>query len=144
MSVFLDSSALVKRYADEAGADEVRAVENTVVSAIARVEIPAAIWRKHRLGELSATDAATLVEQFEWEWHGGENADAAFAVVALTNSVLEEAALACARHGLRAYDAVQLASALLARTADVDLATFLCYDHRLAAAAAQEGFGTMS
>ena len=84
-----------------------------------------------------------LLEQFEWEWYGGENADATFAVVALTDSVLEAAALACARHGLRAYDAVQLASALVARTADADLETFLCYDRRLAAVAAQEGFATM-
>jgi len=45
---FLDSSALVKRYADEPGADLVRSLSPCVVSAIARVEVPAALWRKHR------------------------------------------------------------------------------------------------
>lgn len=140
MSVFLDSSALVKRYADEVGADVVRGIENAVVSAVARVEVPAAIWRKQRLGELTATDAALLVAQFEWEWNGDEASDAAFAVVVLGDAVLEEAALACARHALRAYDAVQLASALLARAADPGLSRFACFDDALSAAAAQEGF----
>lgn len=143
MSVFLDSSALVKRYADEPGSEAVRALDDSVVCAIARVEVPAAIWRKHRLGELSATDAAVLVEAFEWEWHGDATADAAFSVVALTDDVLEAAALACARHGLRAYDAVQLAAALAATAADESLTTFACYDRELSDAAAQEGYSTM-
>ena len=63
--------------------------------------------------------------------------------MALSDGVLEEAALACARHALRAYDAVQLASALLARTADPSLSTFACFDLALSAAAAQEGFSIM-
>ena len=58
MSVFADSSALVKRYADEPGADEVRALPLLVVCALARVEVPAALWRKVRTGQLSAPDAA--------------------------------------------------------------------------------------
>ena len=84
MTVFLDSSALVKRYADEVGArgDPSRS-EGGVVCAIARVEVPAALWRKHRLGELDARHTAVLVDQFEWEWLGDGDAEPLFAAVAV-------------------------------------------------------------
>jgi len=125
----------VKLYADEPGAETVRALEDVVVSEPARVEIPAAIWRKHRIGELSAENAGVLVELFESDWFGG-----AFAVVAVTGDVLEAAARSLARHPLRAYDSVQLAAAMLARSADPDLARFACFDATLATAARAEGF----
>lgn len=43
-------------------------------------------------------------------------------------------------HGLRAYDAMQLASALLARSVDPGLAEVVCFDTELAAAARLERF----
>ena len=140
MTVFLDSSALVKRYAEEPGADDVRSLENGVACAIARVEVPAAIWRKCRLGELHAEAAAVLVEQFEWEWFGDEDSEPLLAVVAVTDTVLDEAARACARHGLRAYDAVQLGAAIVARVADGGLTRFACFDRGLSDAALLEAF----
>ena len=45
MTVFADSSALVKLYADEPGHEPVRALSRLVVSQLARVEVPSAIWR---------------------------------------------------------------------------------------------------
>jgi hypothetical protein len=103
------------------------------------VEIPAALWRKHRLGELEAEDASVLVEEFEWDWHGGPSAEQRFAVVAVTDRILDEAARSVARHPLRAFHAVQLASALAARAADPELTTFACFDESLADAARAEG-----
>lgn len=140
MTAFLDSSALVKRYADEAGAEEIRAIQGGVVCAIARVEVPAALWRKHRLGQLDARHAAVLVEQFEWEWLGDGDTQPLFAAVAVNDRVLTDAARACSRHGLRAYDAVQLAAAAAAREADPSLTTFACFDSALADTARREGF----
>jgi len=140
MSVFLDSSALVKRYADEPGSTEVRSFWNGVACAIARVEVPAAIWRKHRLAELDVRAAAVLVEQFEWEWFGDDAAAPLFAVLAVSDTVLEEAARACARHGLRAYDAMQLGAAIVAREADPTIVSFACFDRELGDAARQEAF----
>jgi len=55
--------------------------------------------------------------------------------------VLEEAARACARHGLRAYDAVQLGAAIAARRADDTIAGFACFERELSEAALAEGFG---
>lgn len=143
MTVFLDSSALVKRYADETGAEEIRAIQSGVVCAIACVEVPAALWRKQRLGELDARHVAVLVEQFEWDWLGDDDTEPVFAAVAVNDHVLVKAARACSRHGLRAYDAVQLAAAGLAREADPSITTFACFDRSLAEAAWQEGFAVL-
>jgi hypothetical protein len=76
-----------------------------------------------------------LVDAFEADWFGG-----AFAVVAVTGDVNEVATRSLARHPLRAYDAMQLAAAMLARSADPDLTRFACFDANLAAAARAEGF----
>jgi predicted nucleic acid-binding protein len=52
LSAFADSSALVKLYADEDGYQQVRGMASIAVAQLARVEVPAALWRKQRLGEL--------------------------------------------------------------------------------------------
>ena len=118
-------------------------MSNLVVSGLARVEVPAAIWRKHRLGELSAEDAAVLVDEFEWDWFGQPEGEIDFSVVDVTPSILDEAARAVARHPLRAFDAVQLASAAAARAADESLLAFACFDETLTAAARAEGFSSL-
>ena len=110
------------------------------MSVLARVEVPAALWRKHRMGELSLDDAAVLVEAFEWDWFGGADAPGRFAIVALVDPVLETAARLTGVHRLRAFDAVQLASALAARSADPAVVGLVCFDAELAAAARLEGF----
>lgn len=117
-----------------------RAFEAIAISALARVEVPAALWRKHRLGELDASDAATLTAAFERDYHGDRQRRARFAVVAAAPGVLEAAADRAAAQGLRAYDAVQLASGMAARTADPDCRAFACFDEELRAAAAAVGF----
>lgn len=137
MTVFADSSALVKLYADEVDAERVRSRSAFVVSALARVEVPAALWRKHRQEEVSADDAGVLVAEFVADWH---EAQSRFLPVPVRTRVLEKAAELSARHGLRAYDAVQLSCAVLARGADASVATFLCFDVDLMTAAARESF----
>jgi predicted nucleic acid-binding protein len=107
------------------------------------VEVPTAIWRKHRLGELPSEDAAMLVEEFEWDWFGEDDAGVRFAIVAVTNDVLDIAARSAARHPLRAFDAVQLASALASRAVSPDVTEFACFDVSLAAAARAEGFALL-
>ncbi len=57
VSVFADSSALVKLYVAEFGHEAVRAGAGPgplVIATIARAEVPAALWGKSRTGELSA------------------------------------------------------------------------------------------
>ena len=109
------------------------------MSVLARVEVAAALWRKHRIGDLPLADTQVLLAEFEADWHD-EGESQSFLRVAVTEDVLEEAARCIARHPLRAFDAVQLASAVAARAAHPDLNIFLCFDVRLATAAAAEGF----
>jgi uncharacterized protein len=140
LSVFADSSALVKRYVDEAGHELVRSISSTVVvSALARVEVPAALWRKHRIGELDAKDAAVLVQDFEYEYFGDGVTPSTLIAIDVTAGVLDTAARLAATHGLRAYDSVQLSTALAARLVLVDLTVFAAFDDSLNRAAAAEG-----
>ena len=136
MSVFCDSSALVKLYADEPASETVRRLRSLIVSELARVEVPAALWRKHRLGDLTSAETGELVAEFEHDWFETRR----FAIVRLAEKLLESAATALARYPLRAYDAVQLASALAARELYLPLARFACFDANLTDAAAAEGF----
>jgi predicted nucleic acid-binding protein len=110
-----------------------------VISAIATVEVPAALWRKHRLGELTVDACALLVRAFEADVARG-GAGTQLVAVALTAEVLESAAALTAVHPLRAYDAVQLASAHAARRADPVIDAFACFDADLSAAATTERF----
>lgn len=140
MTVFADSSALVTLYADESGRAVWTSQEPIVVGQLARVEVPAALWRKHRLGELGPEATRVLLDDFEADYFGTADELPRFAAVTVTGALLEVAALLCAAHGLRAYDAVQLSCALAARRADPGCVSFAAYDHTLRRAAAVEGF----
>ncbi|GAB3583781.1 type II toxin-antitoxin system VapC family toxin [Amycolatopsis endophytica] len=144
MSVFADSSALVKLYVDEPGSERVQALRGLVVSQLARVEVPAAIWRKYRLGAISAADARLLVSAFEADYFGTPDEAPRFAVVPVSPIVVDVAARLTGVHGLRAYDALQLATAQLVASADPDCRTFAAFDKALADAAAGEGFQPLS
>jgi uncharacterized protein len=130
----------VKLYADEPGHATVRRLRSVIVSSIARVEVPAALWRKERLGELQSADAKVLVAAFEADYDGTDREAPVFAAVALAPAVLESAAQVTATQALRAYDAVQLASALAAREADPGCTEFASFNDDIRAAAARTGF----
>ncbi|MDQ6910331.1 MAG: type II toxin-antitoxin system VapC family toxin [Actinomycetota bacterium] len=139
VSVFADSSAIVKLYADEPGYDDVRALAAVAIAQIARVEVPAAFWRKHRLGELSVEDTRALTADFEADYYGTSDEVPRFVVVATTVDILDDAARLCATHGLRAYDAVQLSTAMATRRADPACSAMAAFDSSLRAAASAEG-----
>lgn len=142
MSTFADASALVKLYVEEEHHTWVRALDAIVVAQVSRVEVPGALWRKTRTGELDAADAALLVQAFEADWFGAPSEPARFTVVAATDAVLNRAAGLTGVHGLRAYDAVQLGSALALAAADPPSSTFVAFDRSLRRAAAAEGLAT--
>jgi uncharacterized protein len=133
----------VKLYADEPGHRAIRALQMLVVSALARVEVPSALWRKARTGELEDAAAGILVSAFELDFHGDPDSDPRFTIVSLTEPVLIAAAREAARHALRAYDAVQLASALAVREIDPRCGHFACFDADLRRAASRAGFALL-
>ena len=139
MSVaFADSSALVKLDADEPDAGGVRSLPHLVVSELARVEVPAALWRKSRVGELSTRLAAVLVAEFEADDLGTAEEPPRFLIIRVTPAILGHAARLVGVHGLRAYDAVQLGSAAATHRAVPDGVLFAVFDDGLRDAAAAE------
>lgn len=140
MTAFADSSALVKLYVDETGHAKVRRLHELVVAEIAGVEVPAAFWRKHRLGELGAQDAQVLTADFAADLYGTPTEDPRFVVVSTSGTVLRDAAGLVARHPLRACDAVQLSCALNVRSVEPSCTTLVTFDVGLGKAAAAEGF----
>ena len=143
--VFADSSALVKLYVDEPGSTTVRRAERRsrfVVSALARVEVPSALWRKARARSLDGTDARLLTASFEGDWYGSPDEPPRFPVVTTSWALLAEAARLCETHDLRASDAIQLASAL--STMGGERIEFACFDRRLSAAAEAEGLPVLA
>jgi uncharacterized protein len=143
MTVFADTSALVKLYADEAEHEVVRScVDQFVVSELSRVEVASALWRKNRMAELSSEDAALLTADFEFDWYGDPEVAPRFSVIA-ASPVLNDAARLVAAHGLRAYDAIQLATANACRVVLPECNTFAAFDRSLRNAAAAEGWALM-
>lgn len=133
----------MKRYADEPGASALRDRVDLIVSRIARVEVPSALWRKHRQRELPTDDLVTLLAAFESDWVRAGHESGPFQIIDVSHGILELAASSLARHPLRAYDALQLASAMAARDVDDGVTEFACFDRRLREAAYAEGFNLL-
>jgi len=140
MTVFADTSALVKLYAYEDGCEQVGVAEPLIISQIARVEVPAALWRKHRMGEIEAADVRVLLDSFKADYSGTEHTPARFARVLVNVEVLEDAARLVGVHGLRTYDGVQLTCARAVRMIAPECANFAAFDKHLRDAAAREKF----
>jgi predicted nucleic acid-binding protein len=130
--VYADASALVKRYVNEPESAETLAVlgAGTVLatSVISRVEVGAALARAVRLGRLTRSAGRRAQRAFDREWEDVVR-------LPLSGTVVARAVDLAWSHGLRGYDAVQLASALewqqTAASEPVVLATF---DRQLAEA----------
>jgi predicted nucleic acid-binding protein len=113
------------------------------VSVLARVEVPAALWRKNRVGALEAGDVQVLIGAFEADLFGDFDRRPCLVAVAITPAILDSAARLTGVHGLRAFDAIQLATACAAHAADPGCDTFACFDAALGRAAAAEGFALL-
>lgn len=135
--VFVDASALVKRYVRERHSTKVRrlvAAGPVAVSRLSEVEVPSALARLARERRLSARARDRAVKGFITDF-------AAWHVIEITTAVTALARTLLHRHDLRAGDAIQLASAIWLRQA-VPLSGVLAFDTRLVAAALAEQFTT--
>jgi predicted nucleic acid-binding protein len=109
---FLDTSAVVKRYIQETGTGWVRRIADAAagnlmyLARITDVEVTSAVVRRHRGGSISAADAVDTLNQFRQDLITG------YRVIEVTPALLAAARTLAERHGLRAYDAVQLAAAV--------------------------------
>jgi predicted nucleic acid-binding protein len=137
MTLYLDTSTLVKLYLDEPGSDDIRRLvqgaDVIATSSIAYAETRATLARRRRERLLTATQAKDVVETFDLDW-------TRFAVVALNEELAHAAGRLTEAHDVRGCDAIHLASFewLLSRSAEDDV-QFSCADERLTRAAATLG-----
>jgi predicted nucleic acid-binding protein len=133
---YLDASALVKRYIVERGSRETIALtadsDMTATSIVSRAEIAAAFAKAVRTGLVKDQVARNAQRRFAGDW-------ADLARVSVTEALVERAERLAWEHGLRGYDAIQLASALTWQESvgeEIVLATF---DKQLWEAAKRSG-----
>lgn len=135
MICYLDSSALTKRYVAEPGSEEVERLiseADAVGTAwISMVEVVAALTRSVRLGVLTSEEGDSAIRLFELDWPG-------LARMQITELLVSVAASLARKHGLRGYDAVQLAAATIWRDNLENPVTLLTFDRQLWAAARLE------
>jgi len=141
---YVDSSALVKRYAPEFGSAwiksllEPRAENSIYIVQIGAVEVAAGLSRKGRTKELAQKEYAAALELFMRDIKAEE-----YNLVPIDSALTNLAIELTRRHPLRGYDAVHLAAALrlnqvLAQN-EFPSASFVSADRLLCQAAAKEG-----
>ncbi|HZJ10669.1 MAG TPA: type II toxin-antitoxin system VapC family toxin [Trueperaceae bacterium] len=128
MILYLDASALVKRYVKEEGSDLVRSAMEEASS-----------WAMCRVGYVETARAVSLaygrdaVTQIDEDWPS-------FNVVEVDQDLTEKAAEIAFSSGLRSLDALHMASALTLPAQDLQVAT---WDVRLLDAARAAGLHTV-
>lgn len=140
---FIDSGALVKRYVNEGGTAWVRALTRhsptTVIyiAHITAVEVTCAIARRRKGKTITTAKASSILHRFRMHLAGR------YFAIEVTPTLLTGAMRLGNTHSLRAYDAVQLASAIEVNcryhTAGVSPVTLVSADAGLNAAARAEG-----
>ncbi len=106
--------------------------EPTACSRLGFVEMMKLLQRREAARSLSSAEHDALAASFA-RWFGG------CYVMDVNRQIASDAADVIRRHGLRAADAIHLASALLIRSQGTDEVVFATGDLRLGAVAAAEG-----
>ncbi len=136
MILFLDTSALVKLYVEEADSETVRGwvdvAEEVACQWIAYVEARSALAAKQRLGDLSDAELEECKKELEEDWERYHR-------VAVTQTLLRRAGALSEQLGVRAYDSVHLAGAEYLQSSLGVPITFGSFDRRQVDAAARLG-----
>ena len=136
MNLYLDTSALIKRYINEPGTEDVRAWVRTAeamsLSMMTRAETGAGLTRLQRRGIITQEEYKGALEQFrlDWEWYQR---------IPINEELVARADFLACQHGLRGYDAVHLAAALIWQEALMLPVTLATYDQELADAGKKSG-----
>lgn len=140
---FIDSSALVKHYIRETGSVWVsglfdHTLNNEIfVAAITGVEIVAAITRRSRSGSISAIDAAAVCNKIR------KDLQTEYQVLQITEDIIISGMTLAETHGLRGYDAIQLAAGCTLNSvcisSSLPFTGFVSADNELNVAASREG-----
>ena len=138
MIVYLDASALVKKYIEEIGSqhvDQLLDYANVIgTSLISRAEVSAAMARTVRTGAVSQQEASAALDIFRTEW-------ADLARLEITETTVARADELAWQHGLRGYDAVHLATALVWQETILESITLATFDRQLWQSGQAAGLG---
>jgi len=133
--IYLDSSALVKRYIEEAGSDTIESLlanaDVVVVSRLAYPETLSAITRRHRAGDISDNDFKKIKQQFKSDWQ-------VLTIVEIRNEVLQFIDRVIEKYALRGADSIHLSSVIWLKQAMKTEVVFVASDIALVSAAKQE------
>ena len=142
-SYFLDTSAIIKRYVSERGQSLILTLCNPIqgnklyISQTTLTEAVAGMCRKARERSITLLERDTLITSFR------RDARKAYGIQRVTTAIYTDAGNLCRIHALRAFDAIQLASALSLRdkalASKVSPPIFVCSDNNLISIATEEG-----
>jgi predicted nucleic acid-binding protein len=137
--LFCDTSALVKLYIKEDSSDEMQALARSAsaiaVCRIAWAEIMAALSRRARENSSDADAIETVRVRLRTDWPR-------YAIVEVTQPLVELAGEYADTFALRGYDSVQLAAARSLQDAVSEPLHFACFDARLQKSAKVLGMST--
>ena len=140
MILYLDSSSLIKLYLEEEGSATVTALvleaDAVYASRVAYAEARSGLARARRMARLDDASYQTAIEEFEGRWTAVNVVDVSDSLVRLAGDLAE-------RHGLRGFDAIHLASALVVQREGGQPVSFSARDDRLMEAAADEGLAPL-
>ena len=137
MILYLDTSAILKRYFQESFSEEIASkwslAEAIVTSSVAYAETMATIYRKKKEEGLDSKIIQKIRTAFKSDWN-------ALIRVEVTEDLNQYIDKVLKRHFLRGFDAVHLASALIINERFPGKFFFGCFDQKLNQAARLEGF----
>jgi len=139
--IYLDSSALVKRYVREDGTDVVKSIlagdDLITTSKVSYPEILSALMRKVRAGEIERKTFNGIVDMLDKDW-------GYFLVLDFHNDLLQIVKMLIGKHPLKAADAIHLSSALWLKASSKAEVTFVASDSSLLKAAGAEKLHVMN
>ena len=139
MILYLDTSAMVKRYFSEPFSEEVisnwKNAAEIITSSVAYAEAMASFHRKKRDVDISSRSIKKIIKSFLLDWES-------FIRIEVTDELNRYIDKIVERHPLRGFDAIHLASCLLVKERLPENILFMCFDQHLTKAAQLEGLDT--
>jgi len=139
MILYLDTSALVKKYFKEVFSEQIvlrwKQANVVATSAVTYAETMASIHRKKREIDPNSSLLDSATRAFQRDWGSFIRIEVSDDLNPFLDRLLET-------HPLRGFDAIHLASAIILNDAVAEELIFACFDKVLLSAAAAEGITT--
>jgi predicted nucleic acid-binding protein len=132
MTLYLDTSSLIKLYVEEPGSDEVRQdlseASACATSLITYAEARAAFARLRRLGNITPAGFRSAKRDFDTDW-------SILVIVPPSDALCRSAGDLAERYRLRGFDSIHLATFLYLASSDRSKVRFSSFDRDLSRAA---------